>query len=155
MCHSLSCWNQTLPERDMKRALLVVEVFGPCIGARLACAFVYVAMIHFSLPPSDFAYGSSLWQLLRDPFVRLGATTGGVFSGVISFPFTILQSGTATLHISRVYIRNGCLRDFSGHTVCRSTRRTHWFSSSTDSRALRCGFLGGTCSAKKLVTALI
>ena len=71
-----------------------LKVFGLCIGAALVCAFAFVAMLRFSLPPSDGAYGLSTTELLSDPFVFFGALYGGAVCGVLSFPFAYL----GTLH---------------------------------------------------------
>ena len=58
-----------------------------CQGAAFMCAFVFVAMLGFSLHRSDSAYGQSLSQTLSDPFVSNGAILGGLFFGLVSFPF--------------------------------------------------------------------
>jgi hypothetical protein len=68
----------------LTRALVI---FALCLGAAFTCAFVFVAMLGFSLPPSDSAYGLSLSQRLSDPFVSNGAILGGIFFGLVSFPF--------------------------------------------------------------------
>lgn len=71
-----------------------LKVLGLCIGAALICAFAFVAMLRFSLPPSDGAYGLSTTELLSDPFVFFGALYGGAVCGVLSFPFAYV----GTLH---------------------------------------------------------
>jgi len=71
-----------------------LKVFGLCIGAALICAFAFVVMLRFSLPPSDGAYGLSTMELLSDPFVFFGALYGGAVCGVLSFPLAYL----GTLH---------------------------------------------------------
>jgi len=72
--------------------MCVLKVLGLCIGAALVCAFVFVAMLHFSLPPSDGAYGLSIAELLSDPFVFSGAIYGGVVCGVLLFPFAYFST---------------------------------------------------------------
>ena len=71
-----------------------LKVFGLCIAAALVCAFVFVAMLHFSLARSDGAYGLPIAKWLSDPFVFFGALYGGAVCGVLSFPFTYF----GTLH---------------------------------------------------------
>jgi hypothetical protein len=71
----------------LKRALII---FVLSMGAALICAFVFVVMLQFSLPPSDWAYHTPVSRLFSDPFVFFGAIYGGIFFGIISFPFSYL-----------------------------------------------------------------
>ncbi|HEV2396839.1 MAG TPA: hypothetical protein VGS27_07860 [Candidatus Sulfotelmatobacter sp.] len=82
----------------------VLKVFGLCIGAALVCAFAFVAMLHFSLPPSDSAYGLSIAELLSDPFVFSGAIYGGVVCGVLSFPFAYFSTRNRRLLNSTLFV---------------------------------------------------
>ena len=64
-----------------------LKILALCLGAAFVCAFAFVVMLRFSLPPTDEAYGVPLSQLFSDPFVFFGAVYGAVFFGLISFPF--------------------------------------------------------------------
>ena len=95
----LPLYNQGAMHSLKRLALIVIvtrglKVFGLCIGAALICAFAFVVMLRFSLPPADGAYGLSTTELLSDPFVLFGALYGGAVCGVLSFPFAYL----GTLH---------------------------------------------------------
>ena len=81
-----------------------LKVFGLCIGAASICAFVFVVMLHFSLPPSDGAYGLSIAELLSDPFVFFGALYGGAICGVLSFPFAYLGPLHRRLFTSALFV---------------------------------------------------
>jgi len=81
-----------------------LKVFGLCIGAALVCAFAFVAMLRFSLPPSDGAYGLSTTELLSDPFVFFGALYGGAVCGVLSFPFAYLGTLHRRLFTSGLFV---------------------------------------------------
>src|SRR4029453_10071405 len=95
-----------------------LKVFGLCIAAALLCAFVFAAMLHFYLPPSDGAYGLPVAKWLSDPFVFFGALYGGAVCGVLSFPFAYL----GTLHLATDYLGSFriCGRNYGnrfGYTV--------------------------------------
>jgi hypothetical protein len=64
-----------------------LKVFGTCIGAAFVCAFVFVAMLHFSLPPSDAAYGMPISDWFSDPFVFGSAICWAIVFGILTFPF--------------------------------------------------------------------
>jgi len=81
-----------------------LKVFGLCIGAALVCAFAFVAMLRFSLPPSDGGYGLSTTELLSDPFVFFGALYGGAVCGVLSFPFAYLGTLHRRLFTSGLFV---------------------------------------------------
>jgi hypothetical protein len=81
-----------------------LKVFCLCIGAALVCAFVFVVMLHFSLPPSDGAYGIPITQLFADPFVFVGAMYGGTFLGVLSSPFAFFAVRNRRLLRSTLFI---------------------------------------------------
>ncbi len=81
-----------------------LKVFGICIGAGLVCAFVFVVMLQFGLPPSDGAYGIPITQLFTDPFVFWGAVYGGTFLGVLSFPFAYFATRNRRLLTSALFI---------------------------------------------------
>jgi hypothetical protein len=85
-----ACWNICAAGTFMRG----LKIFGLCIGAALICAFVFVVMLQFSLPPSDGAYGLPIAKWLSDPFVFFGALYGGAVCGVLSFPFAYF----GTLH---------------------------------------------------------
>lgn len=74
-----------------------LKILALCLGAALVCAFAFVVMLRFSLPPTDEAYGAPLSQLFSDPFVFFGAVYGGVFFGLVSFPFAYLAVRKARL----------------------------------------------------------
>jgi hypothetical protein len=81
-----------------------LKIFGVCIGAALVCACVFVVMLHFSLPPSDEAYGIPILQLFSDPFVFIGAVGGGVVFGVFTFPFAYLAVRDRRLLTSFLFV---------------------------------------------------
>ena len=62
-----------------------LTILGLCIGAAIVCAYVFLCMVWFSLPPSDAAYHEV--AALTDPFFLSGAILVGGLIGVISFPF--------------------------------------------------------------------
>jgi len=55
------------------------------VGA-VVTAFAFIAVIQFTLPPNDEAYGWGIFRTLRDPFVRSIATTAVLISGVLTTP---------------------------------------------------------------------
>ena len=55
------------------------------VGA-FVTAFTFIAVIQFTLPPTDGAYGQSVFTTLRDPFVRTIATPVALASGAVATP---------------------------------------------------------------------
>ncbi len=49
-------------------------------------AFVFVVVLKASLPPTDLAYGQSVFQIFSDPFVEVIFTQGALVSGLVTFP---------------------------------------------------------------------
>lgn len=88
-----------------------LKVFGLCIGAALICAFAFVVMLHFSLPPSDGAYGIPIAQFLSDPFVFFGAVYGGAFCGVLSFPLAYFATRHRRLLTSVLFVFGGVITE--------------------------------------------
>jgi hypothetical protein len=84
--------------------MLGFRIFGLCIGAALVCALVFVVMLHFSLPPSDGAYGIPVTQLFTDPFVFFGALYVGTFLGILSFPFAYFAIRNRRLLTSALFV---------------------------------------------------
>src|SRR5208282_6582899 len=70
----------------------------------LVCAFAFVVMLQFSLPPSDGAYGIPMRQLFSDPLVFFGAIYGGTVCGVVSFPFAYFAVRNRRLLTSALFI---------------------------------------------------
>jgi hypothetical protein len=97
----------------------VLKVLGLCIGAALVCAFVFVAMLHFSLPPSDGAYGLSIAELLSDPFVFLWCNLWGrsVWRPLIPICL-LLDTEPATTQFNSLSVRRGARRNSIDYTVC-------------------------------------
>jgi hypothetical protein len=66
------------------RAILV---FTLCICAAFTCALTFAILAVSNLPPGDWAYDYSIARKLSDPFLYNGIIDGGIFFGLISFPF--------------------------------------------------------------------
>src|SRR5205823_644604 len=66
----------------MRRPLLVLLT---CAGATFGCAFVFVVVLEFSLPPTDAAHGQGL-AIFLDPFVIFGMIFYASIAALISFP---------------------------------------------------------------------
>jgi hypothetical protein len=81
-----------------------LKVFGLCMVAAFVCAFVFAAMLHFSVPPSDGAYGLPIAKLLSDPFVFLSALYVGAACGVLSFPFAYFGTRHRRLVTSALFV---------------------------------------------------
>jgi hypothetical protein len=60
-------------------------VFILSIAGAYACALAYVAVLYWSLPPKDKAYGQGLSQTLRDPFVWNTAAWFATAAGLAVF----------------------------------------------------------------------
>lgn len=60
---------------------LLVGVTGAFVTA-----FVFMAVIGASLPPTDLAYGQSVFTILNDPFVLAIASPVAFFSGLLASP---------------------------------------------------------------------
>jgi len=90
----------------MNRAsiLRVLKVLALSIGASEVCAFVFVVMLHFSLPPSDSAYGIPPLELFKDPFVSTSAIYGAALSGLFSFPFAYFAVRNRRLLTSALFV---------------------------------------------------
>lgn len=63
----------------------MVFVVAGFVGA-FVTALVFIAVIGFTLPPTDRAYGQGIVSTLRDPFVRTIATPIVVVSGAFATP---------------------------------------------------------------------
>ena len=61
-------------------------------------------MLHFSLSPSDEAYGIPVTQFFTDPFVFFGAIYGGTFLGALSFPFVYFAVRNRRLLTSTLFV---------------------------------------------------
>ena len=81
-----------------------LKIFGICIGAALVCAFGFVVMLHFSLPPSDEAYGILAFRLFSDPLVFLGAVCGAIIFGAFTFPFAYFAVRDRRLMTSALFV---------------------------------------------------
>jgi hypothetical protein len=109
------------------------------------CAGVYIAVEHWTLPPTDMAYGMSLAQTFADPFVRAIATEGAILVAVGLFPVAVVclwrrdlvRCGVFSVALSLGYLvafvpfANGAvflapLVTLGALVFCRSTHRT-WF----------------------------
>src|SRR5437773_901302 len=66
----------------LRRPLLILFI---CFAASFGCAFVFVAMLQFSLPPTDAAYGKGS-GIFSDPFVLGGLIIWATIAAVIAFP---------------------------------------------------------------------
>jgi hypothetical protein len=62
-----------------------VFLFVGFIGA-FVTAFTFIAVIQLTLPPTDEAYGQSIFGTLRNPFVRAIATPVALVSGALASP---------------------------------------------------------------------
>jgi hypothetical protein len=64
-------------------------VFALSMLGSYACALAFVAVLQWSLPPTDLAYGQGLSETLRDPFVRdialSLANASGLLVSVVAF----------------------------------------------------------------------
>lgn len=49
-------------------------------------AFTFIAVIQFTLPPTDDAYGQGVFTTLSDPFVRMIAMPAALVAGAIAAP---------------------------------------------------------------------
>ena len=69
-------------------------------------AFAFIAVIQFTLPPSDEAYGQGLIATLRDPFVRTIATPVALLSGVLASPllFFCLRRRRLTVALPIIFV---------------------------------------------------
>ena len=54
------------------------------------CAVVFIAVEHWTLPPTDMAYGMSLAETFADPFVQTIAIEGVVVVALALFPVALL-----------------------------------------------------------------
>jgi len=65
-----------------------ISIFGLCLGAAFACAFVFRILLQVSLPPTDLDYGPLSVSALRfNEWFLKEAVYGGVLFGCLSFPF--------------------------------------------------------------------
>ncbi len=55
------------------------------VGA-FVTAFAFIAVIQFTLPHTDGAYGQGIFTILRDPFVRVVALPAALVSGALATP---------------------------------------------------------------------
>lgn len=53
-------------------------------------AFVAIVVMEATLSPTDMAYGMTLGETLRDPFVQTGAVIYGAFGWFLGFPLSTL-----------------------------------------------------------------
>ncbi len=107
--------------------------------AAFTCAFVFVAMLGFSLPPSDSAYGLSLSQRLSDPFVSNGAILGGIFFGLVLISLCLLYTSQAAPKYRRILcVCRGLGRDRD----CDSLWRMAWTIYSSPRSQARSSFVG-------------
>src|SRR5260221_9232001 len=60
-------------------------VFILSMAGAYACAIAYVAVLYWSLPPKDDAYGQGLSETLRDPFVWNIAVWFATVAGIAVF----------------------------------------------------------------------
>ena len=60
---------------------LVVSIIGAFVTAS-----AYMVGLQVSLPPTDLAYGQSLWKIWDDPFVRAVAGPVAFLSGLVASP---------------------------------------------------------------------
>lgn len=81
-----------------------LKILALCLGAAFVCAFAFLVMLRYSLPPTDEAYGAPLSQLFSDPFVFFGAVLGAVFFGLVSFPFAYLAVRKARLAPAALFV---------------------------------------------------
>ena len=62
-----------------------LHILTICFEAAFGCAFVFVAMLELSLPPTDAAYGKGL-AIFVDPFVICGMIFYATIAALIAFP---------------------------------------------------------------------
>src|SRR5258708_23100736 len=62
-----------------------LHILTICFAAAFGCAFVFAAMLQFSLPPTDAAYGKGS-GIFSDPFVLGGLIIWASIAALISFP---------------------------------------------------------------------
>jgi len=55
-------------------------------GGAFFTAFAFIAIIQFTLPPTDAAYGQSIFTTLRDPFVCAIGLPVALVSGAVATP---------------------------------------------------------------------
>ncbi len=56
--------------------------------AALTATASYI-VFHASLPPSDEAYGTPWWSLLKDPLVTFALVMYGTIAAALAYPFTL------------------------------------------------------------------
>jgi len=59
-------------------------LFG--FGSAFLNAFLFIATLYYTLPPTDLAYGKGLFQTLGDPFVLSIAALIAFFAGLTASP---------------------------------------------------------------------
>ena len=69
----------------IRRHSFAVFLLVGFIGA-FVTAFTFIAVIQFTLPATDGAYGQGIFATLRDPFVRIVAVPGALVSGALATP---------------------------------------------------------------------
>ena len=90
-----------------------------CLASAAVCAVVYTIIFHFSLPPTDLAYGRGL-SIFTDPFVLGGTVFWAILAGLFAFPFALRclrdrNLFTCYLFVSAAVLAEICLvTPFSG-----------------------------------------
>jgi hypothetical protein len=69
--------------------LFTLTVLVLSLMSSALCAVVYIAVEHWTLPPTDMAYGMTLAQTFADPFVRIIAARGVVYVALALFPVAL------------------------------------------------------------------
>ena len=64
----------------------LLRIAALSFSGALACAILFFAVLHRSLPPSDEAYGQPLLRALWDPFVIGSIVVYAGLSGVVTTP---------------------------------------------------------------------
>ena len=119
-----------------------LAIFGLCIGAAFVCAFVFVAMLQLSLPPSDGAYGIPFPRIFSDPFVRLITITWAVIFGLISFPFVFFTIRKLRLLTTTLFVFGAVLGEIVLVTPFWGWRGLHGSVAALAGALLVCRFSG-------------
>jgi hypothetical protein len=74
---------------DTRKHGFAVFLLAGFLGA-FVIAFAFIAVIQFTLPPTDTAYGQGIITTLRDPFVRAIAVPVALLAGALASPLLYL-----------------------------------------------------------------